>query len=274
MIQLLTENPTFVLTLVAIFSLLVGSFMNVVIYRLPIMLEREWLSDCKHVLDVKEEPQQVFNLSLPRSACPHCNHQIKAWENIPVISYLWLRGKCAACKAHISMQYPLVEIAVAIISVVAAWRLGVGVPMLAALVFTWLLFALAMIDAKTMLLPDVIVYPLLWIGLLVNIQHHFAELQDAVLGAVAGYLSLWLVHHAFRLIRGKEGMGHGDFKLLAAIGAWGGWQILPNTLFIAAVAGLLFAIVRIFLKQQDSQAQMPFGPWLAIGGWVALIFIG
>ena len=149
----------------------------------------------------------------------------------------------------------------------------ISLPLLAGLVFTWLLFALAMIDAKTMLLPDVIVFPLLWLGLLVNIQHHFVALQDAVLGAVAGYLSLWLVHHAFKIIRGKEGMGHGDFKLLAAIGAWGGWQILPNTLLIAAVAGLVFAVIRIFLKQQNSQSPMPFGPWLAIGGWIALILL-
>ncbi len=272
MLQLLSENLLYSYSLVAIFSLMAGSFMNVVIYRLPIMLEREWLSDCKHILDGEEETLATFNLSLPRSACPHCNHQITAWENIPVLSYLWLRGKCADCKAHISMQYPLVEIIVALLSVVVAWRLGIGFPLLAGLVFTWLLFALAMIDAKTMLLPDVLVYPLLWIGLLANTQQYFVTLNDAVFGAIAGYLSLWIVHHAFRLIRGKEGMGHGDFKLLAAIGAWGGWQILPNVLLIAAVAGIIFAVARIFLKQQDSQAAMPFGPWLAIGGWVALFF--
>ena len=272
MAQILSENTLYLFVLVALFSLLIGSFLNVVIYRLPIMLEREWLSDCRQVLNLKEEPQQVFNLSLPRSACPHCNHQISALENIPLLSYLWLRGKCVGCKAHISMQYPLVEFTVALLSIIVAWRLDAGLPLLAGLVFTWLLFALAMIDVKTMLLPDVLVYPLLWLGLLINIQHHFVALQDAVLGAMAGYLSLWLVHHAFRLIRGKEGMGHGDFKLLAAIGAWGGWQILPNTLLIAAVAGLVFAVIRIFLKQQDSQAPMPFGPWLAIGGWVALFF--
>jgi leader peptidase (prepilin peptidase) / N-methyltransferase len=271
MILLLSENTSLLLTVVALFSLMIGSFMNVVIYRLPIILEREWLSDCRQMLDMEQIPYPVFNLSLPRSACPHCNHQISAWENIPVISYLWLRGRCAGCKASISMQYPLVETIVALLSVAVAYRFGFGMPLLAGLLFTWLLFALAMIDLQTMILPDILVYPLLWLGLLVNITETFTPLPDSVIGAVSGYLSLWLVHHLFRLIRGKEGMGQGDFKLLAAAGAWGGWQVLPNTLLIAAVAGLLFAGIRVGLKIQDSQAPMPFGPWLAAGTWISVI---
>ena len=223
------------------------------------------------MLDIKHVPYPVFNLSLPRSACPRCEHQISAWENIPVISYLWLRGRCADCKTSIPVQYPLVEITVALLSVVVAYRFGFGLPLLAGLLFTWLLFALAMIDARTMLLPDMLVFPLLWLGLLVNIRDIFTPLPDAVIGVAAGYLSLWLVHHTFRLLRGKEGMGAGDFKLLAAIGAWGGWQILSTTLLLAAVAGLLFGVIRIALKQQSPQAPMPFGPWLAAGGWIAFV---
>jgi len=274
LINLLSISQTWLLSMVGLLSLLVGSFLNVVIYRLPIMLERQWKQDCLEWQGdaPAEDASGHFNLVVPRSECPTCGHRISAWENIPVISYLFLRGKCAGCKTPISMQYPLVELTTALLSVLVAWKVGYSAALPALLIFTWVLVALSVIDAKTMLLPDLLVYPLLWAGLLLNIDGLFTNLHHAVLGAVWGYLSLWLVFHLFRLLTGKEGMGYGDFKLLAALGAWGGWQILPFVIFAASMLGAVFGIAWMIIKRQNQSVPMPFGPWLASAGFIALIW--
>ena len=274
LINLLSTSQTWLLVMVGLFSLLIGSFLNVVIYRLPIMLERQWKQDCQEWQNdaPAEVPTSDFNLVVPRSECPTCGHRISAWENIPVISYLFLRGKCAGCQTPISIQYPLIELATALLSVLVAWKTGYGAALPALLGFTWVLVALAMIDAKTMLHPDVLTYPLLWAGLLLNMDSLFTSLPNAVLGAVWGYLSLWLVFHLFRLLTGKEGMGYGDFKLLAALGAWGGWQILPFVIFAGSLLGAVFGIAWMIIKREKHSVPMPFGPWLAIAGFIALIW--
>ncbi len=275
LIYLLSTSRWWLLVTTGLFALLIGSFLNVVIYRLPIMLERQWRRDCHEWLGKRSAEPEItsdFNLVVPRSQCPTCGHQITAWENIPVVSYLFLQGKCISCKTPISIQYPLIEIATAVLSMVVAWRVGFKPELLALLGFTWVLITLFMIDAKTMLLPDVLTYPLLWVGLLLNRHNLFANLNDAVIGAVVGYLSLWSVFHLFRLLTGKEGMGHGDFKLLAALGAWGGWQILPFVIFSSSLFGAIFGILWMVAKRTRESMPMPFGPWLAMAGLVALIF--
>jgi leader peptidase (prepilin peptidase)/N-methyltransferase len=274
LIYLLSTSTGWLISVVGLFALLVGSFLNVVIYRLPIIMEREWKRDCHECLDTHQaEPDTGdFNLVVPRSQCPTCGHKITALENIPVISYLFLRGKCAGCKTPISMQYPLVEAATALLSMLVAWQIGYSGMLLAMLGFTWVLVALFMIDAKTMLLPDNLTLPLLWAGLLLNLNGMFVALPDAVLGAVFGYLALWSVFHLFRLITGKEGMGYGDFKLLAALGAWGGWQILPFVIFASSLFGAVFGILWMVAKRNSESLPMPFGPWLAMAGFVALVW--
>ncbi|SEA47531.1 leader peptidase (prepilin peptidase) / N-methyltransferase [Thiothrix caldifontis] len=274
LIYLLSTNQVWLISVVGLFSLLVGSFLNVVIYRLPIMLEREWKRDCNEWLDKPYDKLDTgdFNLVVPRSQCPTCGHKITAIENIPLLSYLFLKGKCAGCKTPISMQYPLVELATAVFSMLVAWRVGYGMELIALLGFTWVLVTLFMIDAKTMLLPDILTYPLLWAGLLLNINGTFVSLPDAVLGAAFGYLALWSVFHLFRLLTGKEGMGHGDFKLLAALGAWGGWQILPFVIFASSAFGALFGILWMVAKRNRESLPMPFGPWLAMAGFVAVVW--
>ena len=276
-IALLETNSTFFLAVVGLFSLLVGSFLNAAIYRIPIMLQNEWRSECQELLGGEGSSEnakntQPFNLFVPRSQCPHCGHMITALENIPVLSYLFLRGKCSSCKTGISAQYPLIEIFTALLSVFVAWKIGFGWTVLAALLFTWVLILLSLIDAKTMLLPDNLTLPLMWVGIAVNYFSGFVDLQSSVLGAMFGYLSLWSLFHVFKLITGKEGMGYGDFKILAAIGAWGGWQILPFTVFVASFLGAIFGILwMIIQRKKDSQA-IPFGPWLALAGFVAFIW--
>ncbi|OQX13513.1 MAG: prepilin peptidase [Thiothrix lacustris] len=274
LIFLLKTSPIWLISVVGLFSLLIGSFLNVVIYRLPIMLEREWKQDCNEWLDHPSDKLDTgdFNLVVPRSQCPTCGHKITALENIPVISYLFLRGKCSGCHTPISSQYPLVELATALLSMLVAWRVGYGVELVALLGFTWVLVALFMIDAQTMLLPDILTYPLLWAGLLLNISSTLVNLPDAVLGAAFGYLALWSVFHLFRLLTGKAGMGHGDFKLLAALGAWGGWQILPFVIFASSAFGALFGIAWMVVKGQRESLPMPFGPWLAMAGFVAVVW--
>jgi leader peptidase (prepilin peptidase)/N-methyltransferase len=274
LIYLLSTSTGWLISVVGLFALLVGSFLNVVIYRLPIIMEREWKRDCHEWLDTPttEPDTGDFNLVVPRSQCPTCGHKITALENIPVISYLFLRGKCAGCKTPISMQYPLVEAATALLSMLVAWQIGYSGMLLAMLGFTWVLVALFMIDAKTMLLPDNLTLPLLWAGLLLNLNGMFVALPDAVLGAVFGYLALWSVFHLFRLITGKEGMGYGDFKLLAALGAWGGWQILPFVIFASSLFGAVFGILWMVAKRNSESLPMPFGPWLAMAGFVALVW--
>jgi len=251
---------------------MVGSFLNVVIYRLPEMMKRNWLQQCAELQGEAIQALPEFNLLTPRSTCIHCGHKITAWENIPVISYLFLRGRCSQCHAHISPRYPMVEAATAIISGFVAWHFGYGFVALAAFIFVWSLIALAVIDLDTQLLPDDITLPLLWIGLLVNINHGFTDIQSAVIGAIAGYLSLWSVYWCFKLITGKEGMGYGDFKLLAAIGAWLGWSKLPLVILSSSLVGALVGIGLILAAKLNKSIPIPFGPYLVGGALIALFW--
>ncbi len=272
---LLQENTALLLITVGIFTLLIGSFLNAVIYRVPIILERSWRQDCQEMLgeNSDNENQETFNILTPRSQCPHCGHGIAALENIPVLSYLFLRGKCSSCRHKISIEYPLVETITMLLSVMLAWKFGYGMQLLASLVLLWALIVLFMIDAKTMFLPDNITYPLLWLGIVINLDHTFTDLESSVLGAIFGYLSLWSVYHIFRLITDKEGMGYGDFKLLAAIGAWGGWQILPFVIMSSALLGAILGSIWLFIIQKNKASQpIPFGPWLAIAGFIAIVW--
>lgn len=266
-------NPLAFGIVVFLYSLVIGSFLNVVIYRLPIVLERTWRRDCAE-LDGESTPPETerFNLVVPRSSCPHCGHKIRAWENIPVISYLILGGKCSACKSPISFRYPFVESLTAILSTVTALMLGPTLAGLAAVILVWGLIALAFIDFDHQILPDVIVLPGLWMGLLLNSRHMFTSLEAAVYGAVAGYVSLWLVYQLFKLITGKEGMGFGDFKLFALLGAWLGWQQLPLIILLSSLAGAVLGIAMILIAGRDKQVPMPFGPFLCIAGWIAMLW--
>ena len=272
----LTIYPIFVIFTAFTFALLVGSFLNVVIYRLPKMMEAEWRQQCTELLDTGDtataENSTQFNLAFPSSHCPACNHSIRAWENIPVISYLFLRGKCSACKTPISMRYPIIELVTGILSAVVIYFFGLSYLGLAALVFTWCLIALTMIDVDTQLLPDDITLPLLWLGLIANSFGLVVPLQDAVWGAIAGYLSLWSVYWLFKLVTGKEGMGYGDFKLLGALGAWMGWQMLPQVILLSSFVGAALGIAMIVLRGRDKNIPIPFGPYLAIAGWIAFLW--
>ena len=277
LIALLKENSTFFLTVVGLFSLLVGSFLNAAIYRIPIMLQKGWREECQELFggedaEINSESSKKFNLFVPRSQCPTCGHMITAIENIPVLSYLFLRGKCSSCKTKISIQYPIIEILTALISVFVAYKVGFGWQTLAALIFTWTLITLSLIDAKTMLLPDNLTIPLMWLGIAVNYQHLFVDLQSSVLGAMIGYMSLWSLFHVFRLLTGKEGMGYGDFKILAAIGAWGGWQILPFTVFASSLIGAVVGISMMVMQGKKESQPIPFGPWLALAGFIGFIW--
>jgi len=269
--------PLFYLVSVALLSLTVGSFLNVVVYRLPKMLEREWYGECREFLaeevsniPAKELPE--ISLSKPDSTCPNCGHQIRFYENIPVLSWLLLGGKCSQCKNSISKRYPLVELATAILSIVVAYIYGVSTITLFMLVLTWGLIALTLIDLDHMLLPDQIVMPLLWLGLLFNINAGFVPLQDAVIGAAAGYMSLYTVFWLFKLLTGKEGMGHGDFKLFALFGAWIGWQLLPLLILMASVVGAVVGISMIAFNGHNREQAIPFGPYLAVAGWVCILW--
>jgi len=254
-------------------GMIVGSFLNVVVYRLPKMLLRDWQVQAREVLGLPAEPQQsTFNLMLPRSRCPHCGHAIRSWENIPLFSYLLLSGKCANCKTSISLRYPLVELFAGLISALVVWHFGLNWQAAAMLLLSWGLLAMSLIDADHQLLPDALVLPLLWLGLLVNSQGLFVPLADALWGAALGYLSLWSIYWLFKLITGKEGMGYGDFKLLAMLGAWGGWQVLPMTVLLSSLTGAVLGIIFLRLRGQDSNTTLPFGPYLALAGWLALLF--
>lgn len=254
-------------------GLLIGSFLNVVVYRLPKMLMRDWRTQAREVLDMQAQPDaETFNLILPNSSCPHCDHEIKPWENIPLVSWLFLRGKCSNCKEAISIRYPLVELACGLFSAVIAWQFGVSWEALAMLVLTWGLLSMSLIDADHQILPDVLVLPLLWLGLILNSFSLFTSLSDALWGAVIGYMSLWSIFWLFKLITGKEGMGYGDFKLLALIGAWGGWQVLPLTILLSSVLGAVIGIIILRLQRNGYSNPIPFGPYLAAAGWVALIW--
>lgn len=264
-----TDSSIWIAT-AAVLGLLIGSFLNVVIYRLPKMMVLEWQAQCAECNQEIISGSPRFNLIVPRSACPHCQRPIPAWENIPVISYLFLRGKCAGCGASISARYPLVELLSGLLTAAVAWRFGYGMACLAAMVFVWCLIALTFIDWDTQLLPDSLTLPLLWLGLLLNLNQLFATLSDAVLGAMLGYLLLWGVYWLFKLTTGKEGMGYGDFKLLAALGAWFGWQLLPLIIMLSSVVGALVGIVLIVAFKQGRSTPIPFGPYLAGAGLIAL----
>lgn len=265
-----------------IIGLVVGSFLNVVIHRLPLMLEREWRAEAgAHLAAAAQAPPDAapYNLLTPRSACPACGSPIKAWQNIPVASWLLLRGRCAACHAPISVRYPLVELATALLSAAVAWHFGFGTACACALLVTWALIALTGIDIDHQLLPDGITLPLMWAGMIAAVAIGGStgsalpvSPRDAIIGAAAGYLSLWLVFHAFRLITGKEGMGYGDFKLYAALGAWLGWKLLPLVILLSAAAGALLGIALIMLRGRDRSLPIPFGPYLAAAGWLAMLY--
>ncbi len=269
--------PVLLLALVGILGLIVGSFLNVVIYRLPVMMEREWTAECRECLadelpKSKEPAPESFNLMRPRSRCPKCGHQITALENIPVVSWLVQKGKCTSCHTSISSRYPAIEAITALLSIAVAIYVPFGWPLILALVFTWALIALTFIDLDTMLLPDQITLPLLWLGLLFNLSGGFASIESAVIGATAGYLSLWSLYWAFKLLTGKDGMGYGDFKLLAVLGAWFGWQSLPLILLFSSLAGAILGVSMILLAKTKKGQAIPFGPYLAIAGWVYLIW--
>ena len=273
LIQLGQAQPWLYSLLVALFALCIGSFLNVVIHRLPIMLERQWREEYRDYFTPDErEDVPPFNLMVPRSRCPSCGHGITAAENIPLLSWLWLRGRCSACKAPISVRYPLVELVTALLSLVVSWQLPAGWPTLAGLLLTWSLIPLTLIDLDRMLLPDQITLPLLWGGLFFNLVGGFVPLTDAVIGAMVGYLTLWGLYWAFKLLTGKEGMGYGDFKLLAALGAWLGWQALPLILLLSALVGALIGLSLIALRRHQQGNPIPFGPYLAMAGWIALLW--
>jgi len=272
LIELFQASPAAFTAAVFVFSLLVGSFLNVVILRLPRMLEAEWRQQCAELNGLEPAAEPKFGLAWPPSTCPHCQHRIRPWENIPVISYLWLRGRCSACAARISPRYPVIELATALLSAAVAWRFGFGAAALAGIVLTWALIALSVIDFDHQILPDVITLPVLWLGLLLSLDGVFVSAETSIIGAAAGYLSLWAVYHAFRLLTGKEGMGYGDFKLLALLGAWLGWQSLPLIILLSSLVGAVVGIGLILLRGRDRNIPIPFGPYLAAAGWLALLW--
>jgi leader peptidase (prepilin peptidase)/N-methyltransferase len=272
-ILLFAAPATLAATLAALlFGLLIGSFLNVVVYRLPVMAQRELDNYIAHEAGKELPHQDRFNLMVPRSACPHCGHQITALENIPIVSWLALRGKCSACKAPISPRYPIVEAVTGLLSAVLVWHFGSGWLGLASLAFAYFLIAMTLIDYDTKTLPDDLTYPLLWLGLLVNLNGTIVPLRDAVIGAMAGYLALWAVYWLFKLATGKEGMGYGDFKLLAALGAWMGWAMLPTIIILSSVVGAIVGISLIVFARRDRNNPIPFGPYLAAAGMIALLY--
>ncbi len=274
--SLFLSSPAFFLTVVGLLGLLIGSFLNVVILRLPTMLENQWKRDCKAWLEgdvgASEPTDRPFNLILPGSHCPHCEHKITVLENIPLISYLILRGRCSECRTPISVQYPLVEALSATLALLAVWHFGYSWQSAAALLLTWALVALSVIDIRTGLLPDIITLPFLWLGLLLNIEGMYCDLSSSVLGAVFGYLSLWSIYQLFKRLTGKEGMGYGDFKLLALLGAWLGWQHLPLIVILSSFLGAAVGIGLIYFKKHDRNTPIPFGPYLAGAGWIAMLW--
>lgn len=273
MIEILHTQPIVFAAVAAIFGLMVGSFLNVVIHRLPKMMEREWKMQCAELNDTASETTvETYNLMVPRSACPSCGHAITPMENIPIVSYLFLRGRCAGCKTRISPRYPLVELMTGVLAGLIAWKFGFGLQVFAAFFLIAGLIALTFIDFDTQLLPDDITLPLLWAGLLFSMNGGFTDLKSAVIGAMAGYLALWSVYWLFKLVTGKEGMGYGDFKLLAAIGAWFGWQLLPAVILLSSVVGSVVGISLIILARHGRGVPIPFGPYLALGGIAALFW--
>lgn len=271
---LMAERPAVFLAMVFMVSLMVGSFLNVVIYRLPIMMERSWKNEYQSYFGAQQEhtEQARFDLIKPDSSCPTCQHKIRAWENIPLVSWLLLKRKCRHCQTAISLRYPMVELLTASLSLWVAWHFGYGWQACFAVLITWLLIAMTFIDIDKMLLPDQLTLPLLWLGLLLSTNNIFVSAADAIIGAAAGYLSLWSLYWAFKLLTGKEGMGYGDFKLLAALGALVGWQYLPIVILLSSLVGAVVGISMILLKGKDKSQPIPFGPYLAIAGWLTLLY--
>lgn len=281
-LQALRDNPTILTAICGLAGLIVGSFLNVVIHRLPRMLERSWDEQAADLLEQKDQLEIAkklrdthshrYNLVTPASTCPHCAHKIRPYENIPIVSYMFLRGKCSSCAASISARYPIVEAISGILAAYAGWRFGFTLTMAGVLVFVWALVVLTAIDIDTQLLPDDITLPLLWLGLLVNMGSGLTPLPSAVLGAIGGYLSLWSVYWLFKLTTGKEGMGFGDFKLLAAIGAWLGWKMLPAVILLSSLVGAIVGISLIVFTKHGRNTPIPFGPYLAAAGLIALFW--
>lgn len=274
LLEPLATSQPLLIVLVVLLGLMVGSFLNVVIYRLPLMMEREWRTQCAELLGQAPPDAGKPSLTLwgPRSQCPQCGHLITAAENIPLLSYALQRGHCAHCDAAIGFQYPLVEALSGVLAGIVAWKLGFGWPTATALLFTWFLLAASVIDFRHQLLPDDLILPLLWLGLVAALFGLFVDLPSAVIGAMAGYLSLWLVYQVFRLLTGKEGMGYGDFKLLAALGAWTGWHYLVTIVLLSSLVGAVFGLALILFRGRDRQIPMPFGPFLATAGWITLLW--
>ncbi len=273
MIDALNQNPAMLVALLLLFGLCIGSFLNVVIYRLPVMMQRQWRRDCCDLLDMENKDQEPpLNLAFPNSHCPRCQAPIKAWQNIPVVSYVILGGKCGNCKSAISLRYPLVELATGVLSVFLLLQFDASWGLLGALLLTWSLITLTMIDFDHKLLPDDVTLPLLWLGLALNTMNTYVDLQNAVMGAMLGYLSLWSVYWVFKLLTGKEGMGYGDFKLLAALGAWLGWQAVPLIILLSSVVGAVCGIAIMIAQRRGKDVPMPFGPYLAAAGWICLVW--
>ncbi len=279
-IELLQQLPMLVYLFAIVLGLIIGSFLNVVIYRLPKMLIHDWSQDCVNFLGEQDKDfsykktalDTPFNLAYPPSTCPHCQHRISAIENIPIISYLFLKGRCHKCKTAISLRYPLFELLTGIITFMVVWQFGLSWQTFFALLLSWNLIALSGIDFDHQYLPDSLTLPFLWLGLLLNSFNLYVDLHSAVIGAIAGYLSLWLVFHIFKFITKKEGMGYGDFKLLALFGAWFGWQSLAAIILLSSIAGAFIGIGLIVFKNQSLSKKIPFGPYLAIAGWIFLLF--
>jgi len=281
MADLFTQSPAVFIAVVFAFALIIGSFLNVVIYRLPIMMLREWREQCAEISSTPaaDLPEGSFNIIVPRSHCPSCGKAIMTWQNIPVLSYLLLGRKCASCKQKISARYPLIEMLTAVLAAVCAWHFGFGWEAFMAMGLSCVLVSISMIDFDHQIIPDSIVLPMIWVGLTMSLFHPmvgaetlFISPQDSIVGAMAGYLSLWSVYQLFKMVTGKEGMGYGDFKLLAALGAWLGWQALPVLIMMSAVVGAVIGIAMIVFRGRDRQLPIPFGPYLAAAGWITMLY--
>lgn len=274
MLEVLNQNSWLLLTFLLMFGLVVGSFLNVVIYRLPLMMESRWRNDCCELLEIEGEAASDTPLTLatPNSHCPNCKQPIKPWQNVPIVSYLLLRGKCGNCGIGISRRYPAIEFITGIMTLALGWYFDASLALVGAALLTWSLVALTMIDVDHQLLPDDITLPLMWLGLLLNLLGTYVSIQDAVMGAMLGYLSLWSVYWLFKLATGKEGMGYGDFKLLAALGAWLGWQAIPMIILLSSVVGAVVGLALMVATRRGKDVPIPFGPYLAMAGWITLLW--
>jgi len=274
LINLFQSEPIAFITAALVLGLLIGSFLNVVIYRLPVMMQTEWQQQCTELLHPESinESAEKFNLNTPRSRCPKCNHQITWYENIPIFSYLFLKGKCSSCATPISPRYALIELLTGVLTAIVAWHFGFGWQAGAAMLLTWALITMSFIDIDHQLLPDSITLPWLWLGLILSLFPVFVDSHASLIGAAAGYLSLWGIFHLFKLITGKEGMGYGDFKLLALLGAWMGWKLLPVVVLLSSLVGAVIGIAMILILGRDRNIPIPFGPYLAAAGWLAMLW--